>query len=564
VPRKSARELWAIDCETDPFLHDRVPEPFIWGAYNGSDFLTFDDTATFAEWLSNQYAWAYAHNGGKFDFIYLLPFIRQSRVKIIKSRVVEMEIGNAKLRDSWSIIPGPLSMFQKTEIDYALFENGVRQAHMPTIIDYLKDDCVNLFVLVKEFRERAGVGPTIAGCGLNFAKRKCDLEVRRTNAKFDEIFRRFYFGGRCEAFQTGSFKSVDIYDIKSAYPFAMLHEHASGVDYTIRENWSRLDPERISSCFLEISCESRGAFPVKSPRGELTFPNTEGDFFVTGWEYITAVKHNLISKVNVTRCFEFYDTVNFKPYIDHWFAYKDKADADGDKARRVIGKFMLNAFYGKFAQNPVHYRDYKVVEAGTTPDEGWDLEHEIGDVEIHSRSTLYELKKRYGDDWQNFPVFYNVATASSITGFCRAMLLDAIHTVGRDHVLYCDTDCIFLADRGRRNVRMLRQDGKLGSWEKEGTANPCFIAGKKLYGANIISGKKKGEKVASKGAHLSLNEIERIVVLARMITASATIAALRMFFTFIAPLLVGFSLVGFAEKIDGYSQRTRRNYRIKG
>ena len=32
------RKLIAIDCETDPFKAGRVPEPFIWGMYDGNEF----------------------------------------------------------------------------------------------------------------------------------------------------------------------------------------------------------------------------------------------------------------------------------------------------------------------------------------------------------------------------------------------------------------------------------------------------------------------------------------------------------------------------------------------
>ena len=34
---KDNREIWVADSETDPFELGVIPEPFIWGLYNGSE-----------------------------------------------------------------------------------------------------------------------------------------------------------------------------------------------------------------------------------------------------------------------------------------------------------------------------------------------------------------------------------------------------------------------------------------------------------------------------------------------------------------------------------------------
>lgn len=480
----------------------------MWGAFDGSEFIVFERTDCLAEWAAEQRALLYAHNGGKFDFIFLMPWIKQTKVKIINSRVVEMRIGNSTLRDSWSIIPIALRDYQKTEIDYAKLEKKCRAKHMMEITAYLRDDCVNLFDLVTTYRSAAGKGLTIAGNALAFAKKNCEIGVFKTNAKFDETFRRFYFGGRCEAFKPGKHFNVKILDIKSAYPYAMVHDHAHTSDFTERLNHFAIGENRLKQCFIILTCFSHGAFPIRTREG-LAFPIGEGTYYVTGWELVTALKHKLIGNVQVHKCYEFYDEINFTTFVNHWFEHKQKADKEGDKANRIIGKIMLNSLYGKFAQNPVKYRDYEIHPAGTKPSEGWDLELELGENEIHSRPTLWRLQKEYGDAWKTFPVFYNVATAASITGFCRAMLLDCFHTIGIDNILYTDTDSVFVAKAGFKNISNLRTDDKLGSWGLEGIARECYIAGRKLYACK--GDFKAGEKIASKGAVLGFNEIRRIV-----------------------------------------------------
>ena len=509
MPSHVKRKVWAVDCETDPFLFDRVPEPFIWGAWSEDEYLVFDGpwaTQKFAAWAAEQHAFLYAHNGGKFDFIFLLPYIKQTKAKIIKSRVVEIEIGNSKLRDSYSIIPIALKDYQKDDIEYWKLEANVRKQHMPEILRYLESDCRNLFELITAYRNSAGKGLTIAGNAFAFAKKQCDLHIPRNNKKFDDRFRPFYYGGRCEVFNPGTHNDVQIFDIKSAYPWAMVHDHPNGCDFTVR-NHASLSEERLNTCFLELTCHSKGAFPVKD-YGGLSFPHIHGKFFVTGWEYNTALKHGLISDVEVETCYEFYDSINFKPYVDHWFNHKDQADKEGDKANRIIGKIMLNSLYGKTAQNPVSYRDYIIMPLGSTPEEGWDLEAELENSEIHSRPTLWELQKKYGEKWETFPVYYNVAIASSITGFVRAMILDSVHTIGERHIIYCDTDCLFIGKTG--DHEKLNKGPGLGQWDWEGMARPCHVAGRKLYAAKIIAGPKKGEKIASKGARLTLDEIKRV------------------------------------------------------
>lgn len=504
------KKIIAADCETDPFLHGRIPEPFVWGAFDGKDFLTFDTTAEFADWAKDQDAFIYAHNGGKFDFMFLLPFVGECRAKIINGRIAEMKFGKATLRDSYSIIPIPLKDFRKTEIEYWKLESKVRASYWQEIVDYLEDDCRDLFDIVGAFRETAGKGLTIAGNALNFAK-GLGINVGKSTKKYDDKFRPFYYGGRVQCFKPGAIQSVSAFDIKSAYPFAMTHNHATGTDYFTDDSLEEYSDEQIGPLFIQIRCYSKGAFPVREGGG-LTFPERFGEFFVTGWEYNVAKKHGLIANENIIRVVEFMETVNFSPYVNHWFSHKDLADKRGDLAQRTVGKIMLNSLYGKLAQNPVHYRDYKIVPGGTPIDDlnGWILGAEFGEMEIHERPVLWNLQLKYGEDWITKPVFYNVATAASITGFTRAHLLDAIHTVGYSSVVYCDTDCIFVTQNA--DVIKLDQSGALGSWDWEGYADVAYMGGPKLYAMRYVNGPKKGkEKIATKGARLSYDEIVRVV-----------------------------------------------------
>ena len=64
-----ARRITAVaDSETDPFEHGRVPEPFIWGLFDGRKYYEFSSTDEFVTHIKDRPYDLYAHNGGKYDW----------------------------------------------------------------------------------------------------------------------------------------------------------------------------------------------------------------------------------------------------------------------------------------------------------------------------------------------------------------------------------------------------------------------------------------------------------------------------------------------------------------
>lgn len=504
------RRLVAIDCETDPFKHGRVPEPFIWGSYDGRNFRVFDHASELIQYYKKKNVYLFAHNGGNFDFHFLLPYMDECRVMLINGRIVQMKIGEALLRDSYAIMPVPLSAIGKQGIEYWKLEAEYRDEHRDEIVSYLCTDCTSLYAMVAEYFQVAGKKPTLASNG--FAQlRAMGLAPSRTSHTFDNHFRQFYYGGRVECFQAGEHHDINLFDINSAYPYAMSHPHAHGGQHAEDDTLKGYTDDEIKQGFLIVRCLSHGAFPRRDKDG-ITYPKGIGRFFVTGHEYLVALKHRLIEHDKVEKIYTFEDELDMSNYVAYWFEKKQAATEAGDNVRREIAKRMLVAPYGKFAQNPITYMDYKIMPAGSTidVDNGWQLDAEFADKELHARSVLYKIKERLGDDWPSYKMHYNVATGASITGFTRAHLLDAIATMGPENVIYCDTDCIFTTTKSPSHK--LRQDGTLGAWTWEGLADPCYIAGKKLYGLRFVNGPKTGQtKLSHKGSKLSFEEIKSLL-----------------------------------------------------
>lgn len=506
MPRR--KRLIAIDCETDPFKEGRVPEPFLWGAYDGYEYKKFDNTDDFVVWLSQQYCIAVAHNGGKFDFIYLLKYTGETRVQIINGRLVKLKLGECELRDSFSIIPQALGSVQKVSIEYWKMEKEHRHEHMNEIENYLFHDCKYLYELVNEYRNVAGTQPTIASNALAFSK-KLGVNPGRTNHTFDESLRRFYFGGRTECFQPGTHENLSVYDIKSSYPYAMLHDHATGADHQILSDIpDDFSKDEIDRCFIKLKCKSKGALPKRGDFS-LDFPDdTEAhEFHVTGWEYNTALKHNLLSEIEILEVIRFPATINFRDYVLHWYEHKERHPKSVDPINYTIGKIMMNSLYGKLAQNPTKYYDYVMKEPGgeCNAAEGWEIYTECFGRELHRRSTLWKYEYEYGKEWKSRPFYNNVATGASITGFARAYLLDAMHTVGHAYCIYCDTDSLVFHNNA--DLSTLKCGKNLGDWDLEGRGTVGHFAGKKLYAIKLDDGE---EKTASKGSKLSFAQIEKV------------------------------------------------------
>lgn len=511
MAKRKAPRIIAIDCETDPFLHGRIPAPFIWGAYDGAcdQYWIFLSTDEFVAWLKDQDCIAYAHNGGKFDFMFLLPYVDDiTKARIIGGRFAEMKFGKAVLRDSYSIVPVPLREIQKDDIDYSLMEAGIREAHLDEIISYLKTDVRVLWLLVTAFRNEAGEALTIAANALR-SSRKLGCNPGRTNFRFDEQFRKFYYGGRTECFQPGTHTALCVYDIRSSYPFAMSKDHATG---DLRETYLSLDeiPEdERGRAFITLECYSDGAFPVRTKTG-IDFPKAYGEFNVTGWEYLVAQKHGLLKDVSIKSVVRFVASINFSTYVNKWYEHKEKhrpRRTVEEKAQYTIGKILMNSLYGKLAQNPLRYFDFQICEPGTPVDaeNGWELYTIFQTKEIHRRPVTFDLVFKHGVDWVKKPLFYNVATGASITGLARANLLDAMCAVGRSRVIYCDTDSLVMTGHEKPPLDLSE---RLGAWDCEGEATSGYFAGKKLYAIKMVNGK---EKIASKGCKLTFDNLRAIV-----------------------------------------------------
>jgi len=517
-----AKTVAVCDCETDPFQHGAHIAPFVWGYFDGHEYRTFNRTQQFVDYVREKNIVLYAHNGGKFDFIFLLPYIEgETRAKIINGRHVSFNIGNCELRDSFSIIPEKLAKFGgKKSIEYWKLAKEHRKKYKAEILEYLEADCRSLYDVVSRFRTIVGTRKTIAGNALAFCKKEMNIDPGETNARFDARMRPYYFGGRTQCWQPGEHRNVKIIDIHSAYPYAMLYHHATGSDFIHTDTLDGLSERQINRAFITLECHSDGAFAERTPTDGLLFKNGFGEFNVTGWEYNAARHLGLLSRERIISVRYTKAAITFRPYVMHWYALKSRTDKRKDPITYTIAKILLNSLYGKLAEDPAKYKDYKIVPAGTPCDRenGWDVARENGNLEIHARDALWKWRDHttgdLTDDGNAARIYKNVATGASITGFTRAHLLTIAHRIGMEHVIYCDTDSLHLTHDAPMDEVKLGPD--LGEWEYEEPCAPvAYYAGKKEYAyeRSAWDDPRDRYKVVCKGARdMTFDQMRRMTM----------------------------------------------------
>lgn len=488
--------LATLDLETDPFKVGRAVKPFAAGFYCEEFYQEFwgDDCAErVAEYicdLPHKYM-IFAHNGGKFDFFLLLERgLIAGPLKIINYRITRCHLGRHQLRDSFSILPVPLAEFRKSKIDYKLMERPVRNHHKSKILKYLKDDCRDLFEFVAEFITDHGCHLTIGSAAIRELREFHPFEYQR--ASHDEKFRPYFHGGRCEAFQTGIHHGdFHVYDVNSMYPYVMSsYQHPTGSEY-VETTWQWAVEHPEWPAFVHFTAWNNGAFLTRTPDG-LDFNMEHGEFFLPAWELHAALRHGLCAIEKIHTVNRPLETISFGEYVAHYSKRKRLAKAQKDKAREIFAKLFLNSAYGKFAQNPCNFYVWELFQEGDDElYDGWP----VAPWEMALSRPPYVIARKPATARQ----YFDVATAASITGAARAILLDALHR--SKGVLYCDTDSIICESMPCR-----KHPTRLGYWKDETPqgVTRAAIAGKKTY---AVWNGRKVVKTASKGVQITARDV---------------------------------------------------------
>jgi hypothetical protein len=530
-----------LDMETDPFDETTKEAifPFVCELYSdqfGSIVIWDEDQDRFVtkvvtaiENLPDSYT-IYAHNGGKFDFLFLVSKIK-GEVKFKGRAIMCAKIGNHELRDSLHILPEKLAAWKKDTFDYSKMRKERRHKHKQEILDYLHSDCVYLFDIVKSFIKEFGLKLSIGQAA--FGELKKSYKVQHLSESSDEFLRRYFFGGRVECLSGRGLFDTDtrgrnykLFDVNSMYPSVMaLYQHPLGNNY----HWHRGGITE-NTCFIDLRCRSNGAFVCRDNDDTLNADVVfgEGRFYTTIWEYNVAKKYDLIENDEILGCVDFVERSDFSKFISPMYERRQRVkalmaelksagkeettDFEELKKEDLFLKYLLNNAYGKFAQNPRNFKEFYYTEAGEAPPREW-MEF-LNDLDADDRHKFSRPVERTDDFhvWARPSPgrrYNNVATAASITGAARSVLLEAIQNA--DDPIYCDTDSLICKNLAGVEIHK----SKLGAWDLEAEFDRVIIAGKKLYACEVRGypeGHDKRIKIRAKGGSgLKWRDFERML-----------------------------------------------------
>jgi hypothetical protein len=533
VKRESRlQHLAVLDMETDPFENDRQEiHPFCAELYSdqfGSIVIWDENYESLIEKiyaeieaLPDAYT-IYAHNGGKFDFMFFVHKLRGT-VRFKGRAIMSAKIGSHELRDSLHILPEKLAAWKKDKFDYSKMLKCNRRKFRDEILTYLHSDCVYLFDFIKRFTKEFGLKISIGQAA--FAELKKHYRIAPIKETMDTALRPYFLGGRVECIAgKGVFYSdkqrnpYKLYDVNSMYPHVMAScKHPITGNYV----WHRGQPND-NTFFIDLNCKSYGAFFQRQENGDLSADECEGRFQTTIWEYNTALKYDLIENVKINWCIDNSDCTTFADFVVPMYLRRQETKAQMEilrktgkeqtpeyeelKKENIFLKYLLNNAYGKCAQNPRKYKEYHYTDHDTKPPKEWfefligaddELQHEYG-MPIE-RCDLFDVWARPAPGSR----YNNVGTAASITGAARAILLEAKQNA--IDPIYCDTDSLIC-----RDLKAPLSETLLGAWKIEDTFDSIVIIGKKTY-CCAVSGKPdcaEGRlKVRSKGVDLRVRPL---------------------------------------------------------
>jgi len=490
------------DCETDPFEYGLVPMPFVWGFFTpkmgyvsfwGDGFTREEQAASCAKKfidflysLDRPYL-IYMHNGGKFDFMFLLPYI-YGAMKIVNGRILEARIGPHTIRDSYAAVPVSLATYKKDDIDYNKLAFDVRDENKQEILHYLGGDVRYLNEMMEGFRNEFGNVLTIGTAAMRALKEFHKFE--EFTSEQDSFFRQFYYGGRNQCFDSGVLKGKwKVYDVNSMYPDCMrrmLHPVSATYIETTRFN-DKTD-------FVIVEGRNFGGLPIKDPKLHfLNFASESGTYRVTGHELRAALDTGTFEIDRIVSAFEFTARITFEEFVDTYYTKRLAAKANDEDLLVLFYKLILNSGYGKFCLNSDNFKDWEMTGYDEILDEPWNMEIQNGDFILWSKPSIQAK-------------FYNVATGASITGAARSQLLRGLAKSTRP--VYCDTDSIIC-----ESLDADSDSKRLGAWKLESEGDEICIAGKKLYAlyhnGSVVTDDKGKPKQASKGARLTADQIRK-------------------------------------------------------
>lgn len=446
---------------------------FLAGFYDGESFESFrgpDSVGLLMRaMLRPKYlGWhIYAHNGGRFDFLHLLPWLasegkslgftfaaipsgKSGGIQILDIWKGKGKRGKWRLLDSIKLIPLALAkacatfnLSGKEDLPLTTHEDS------PMWEIYNERDCRALWSVLGRFHtmveERLGgeVGITTPATAMKTWRRKyLTHKIHRGEDSHEFVFST-YCGGRTEVFQREA-TNLNYYDINSSYPAVMRAPMPHGVPIW----WHGEPPAAFTKDgsgyvgFIEADLELNEYIPILPVKrdGKLMFPAGR----ISGrwdWAELSRVQDKI---VRYGKSVWFESTPLLASMVEDLYPFRDSSLPHYDAGLAYVVKILLNSLYGKFGQSALRRKVLPFSE---------DLPKGAVPVNGTPFSPVW-----YVDEEVTAP-YIMPQIAAHVTSLARVKLYEHLLASGED-LAYCDTDSILTS-------RTLDTSTKLGDLKNE-------------------------------------------------------------------------------------------------
>lgn len=434
----------------------------------------------------------YAHNGGKFDFNFLVEHLKSKdrRIELIMRGSVCVKLlvyHNKKYRnctkfaDSLTLLPYSLDKLthdfkvkhkkqaDKIGSDYELLYKLYLKGD-PLFFKYLRYDVFGLFEVLNKFynliqKSKGQVGLTLASTSLKtFKSSSLNYTLKMTNRDLNDEMKQAYYGGRTEIFK--QFLPEDKYfcfDINSLYPYVMRDNYYPISAPMIVKNPSpKIYKQHEGLTFCMITAPDDLYLPL------LPCKHNHKLFFPIGkfrgmWDNALLTKaDDLGYKIFPLKAYVFKTEKLFKEYVDRF--YKLKQNSVKDSAPYTISKLLLNSLYGKFAQSQ---DSEKIIKLNLK--EANKRKESIIDI-VDPDYGLFKVKSNSKGNHFIPQISIHVTALAQLELY---KYMESIISKGYN-VAYCDTDSIFT------NFK-LNTSNKLGGMKLEYPFNKGYFLLPKTY-----------------------------------------------------------------------------------
>ncbi|GAI69062.1 unnamed protein product [marine sediment metagenome] len=311
------------------------------------------------------------------------------------------------------------------------------------------------------------------------------------NKQAIDLERESYKGGRVECFYLGVLNNENYYilDVNSLYPFVMRNNPYPVKYKQIKRN---ITPKSLLASLYSKAVVAKVLIETDLPvyavrRGRCMFP--VGRFWATLCtpELKYAFAHNHIKQVDT--CVLYKQENIFRSYVDKFYTLRMDFKSAGVDEYVELCKKMLNSLYGKFGQKGENWS--KIGDCPNEPDREELVFNVGGRRATKLRYLLGELfiMRGHGESFDSFP-----AIAAHVAAYGRMYLWAVMQQAGYGNYFYCDTDSLFVNDKGLHNLENLLDNTALGAIKIIEHTNLINIRGLKDYtigNREVIKGIRK-------------------------------------------------------------------------